>query len=472
MRRFLLVSMAARDFTSIPAFAWFHVHGRVMDRLRPHEDRTDYWVRAVERFPEERAFLRKKVHAALRADRAQEAEAGLGLLLRRHRLAERDCNLVTGMANLYHREGDEASIRFLVRRFLESLQGTRTYRIAALRLSRLIFAHFPRAEEAGEKRAVRGFAGHLRKMLQKSPAASKPKNLLLRVIEMEHKLAAEFPPALFDTHISPAQCRAFIEIVRARLAAGTPFSFIRVGDGEATCLPYEPHLARFAVADAADRERTWWGKPLDPASRTEMSALVAGAIWDADCIGVPTVSRFLRDIRLEQDDALETGRTGRGLRAALSALENIGQFRPRHLQPPIFTSCHLHQDIGRWNLYSELLNGVGEAVVISCHPGLAEIIEQRFALRVVGNVLVPPRHASLPVIKARISDTRNLPEMIDDVASRLGDLPRGRLVIVGAGYLGKWLAGLAKARGGIVLDLGSIVDYWVGIRTRSYVDLG
>jgi hypothetical protein len=115
---------------------------------------------------------------------------------------------------------------------------------------------------------------------------------------------------------------------------------------------------------------------------------------------------------------------------------------------------------------------VRDVVLVSCHPGLAEMMEQRFAVRVAGNVLVPPRHASLPVIKRRISETRALPEMIYEVADRLGDLPRGKLVIVGAGYLGKWLTGLAKARGGVALDLGSIVDYWVGIRTRSYVDLG
>ena len=460
--------MALRDLSHMPVRAWFHVHGRVMDRLRPHDDRTDYWGRAVERFPRERAFLRKKVHAALRADRTPDAQAGLEMLLRKHRMAERDCNLIVGMANLYHRQGDEAAIRGLVRRFLKSLRGTRTYRIAALRLSRLIFAHFPRAEVL----VGQNFIDRFRRMLERSAVEAKPKELLLRTIAVERALAAKFPPVLFDTHVSPAQCRAFIGIVRARLAAATPFSFIRVGDGEATCLPYEPHLARFAASDAADRERTWWGKPLDAASRSELSALVAGAIWDADCIGVPTVSRFLRDIKLEQDDTLEGGRTGRGLRAALSALENIEHFRPANLPPPLFTSCHLHQDIERWNLYPELFDGIREAVVISCHPGLADMMEQRFNIHVAGNVLVPPRHASIPVIKKRISETRALPEMIHEVAGKLGDLPQGRLVIVGAGYLGKWLTGLAKARGGIALDLGSIVDYWVGIRTRSYVDLG
>jgi hypothetical protein len=42
---------------------------------------------------------------------------------------------------------------------------------------------------------------------------------------------------------------------------------------------------------------------------------------------------------------------------------------------------------------------------------------------------------------------------------------------VGAGYLGKRLVDLAKMRGGVALDLGSIFDHWVGINTRSYMDL-
>jgi hypothetical protein len=44
-------------------------------------------------------------------------------------------------------------------------------------------------------------------------------------------------------------------------------------------------------------------------------------------------------------------------------------------------------------------------------------------------------------------------------------------VIVAAGYLGKWIAYQAALRGGVALDLGSIPDYWMGKRTRGYLDL-
>jgi hypothetical protein len=53
----------------------------------------------------------------------------------------------------------------------------------------------------------------------------------------------------------------------------------------------------------------------------------------------------------------------------------------------------------------------------------------------------------------------------------MNDLPDGCLVLVGAGYLGKWLVDVARAQGGVALDVGSVFDYWLGLTTRSYLDL-
>jgi hypothetical protein len=65
-----------------------------------------------------------------------------------------------------------------------------------------------------------------------------------------------------------------------------------------------------------------------------------------------------------------------------------------------------------------------------------------------------------------------LPEVLDSVISELdGDLA-GRLTVVGAGYAGKVIVQEAKKRGAVALDLGSILDYWVGAATRSYQTAG
>jgi hypothetical protein len=308
-------------------------------------------------------------------------------------------------------------------------------------------------------------------MLARSSAPPKPKAILQRVVEMQRSLTSSASMTLFDTDISQAQCRKFIALIHDRLATGNGFSFIRLGDGESSCLPYEPHLSGFAQQDTAERERMWWGAELEAPDRVRFSRQISAAIWNADSVGIPTVARILRDVRLSENDELESGRVGRGLRAVLYAFENIEHLPLRRSVLPLFTSCHLHQDILRWNLYPELFEASREIVLISCHPGLAEIVEQRFGARVAASIIVPPRHASMPLFRGGAETSRFLPETVEDVAEQLGELPRGRLVLVGAGYLGKRLIDLAKARGGVALDLGSMLDHWAGVNTRSYLDL-
>ncbi|HTT84115.1 MAG TPA: hypothetical protein VMF67_11580 [Rhizomicrobium sp.] len=279
------------------------------------------------------------------------------------------------------------------------------------------------------------------------------------------------PGCLFDTDVSSAQCRGFVSLVRNRLASRQPFAFVRAGDGEAACLPYEPGLAAHARPDARERERIWWGKSLAPALRMRLAPAVARAIWDADCIGIPTVARLLRELRLEAADALVHSLTGRGLRSLLYCAERFSDLRSPGLPAPIFTSCHLHQDLAIWNCYEELLDDVGDVVFISCHPGLADLMGTRFGVRVAASLILPPDRVSGPFVAKAASESIMLPEMLDSVIERIGDLPRGRLVLIGAGYPGKILVSIARERGGIALDLGSIFDYWLGLRTRSYLDI-
>jgi hypothetical protein len=460
---FVQAQLIADQLLKIDLRLGLHLEGQVLAHEKPHDDHTDFWSAAARKCPSDPDFLRKTIHAALKAQRMDVAEEAMRQLMLAYPLRGRDSNFIIGLSNFYQSEKAPHKIRGLVRRFLKRLRGGAAYRIAALRLSRIIFASFPKSV------SVSSFDGNFRDMLRKTMIPAQPKALLTRTVMLQQALTEKAQLALFDTDVSVAQCRAFISLVRRKLETKTPFSFVRLGDGESSCLPYEPYLAAFAEEDAADRERTWWGGALSRDQRATMSAQVAHAVWTADCIGIPTVSRILRDIKLEETGALENGRTGRGLRAVLHAVENLERFRA---DVPIFTSCHLHQDIARWDLYGELFNGIDELVLVSCHPGLSDIVAKRFNVKIAANILVSPRHASLPHIRDRSSDARPLPEMLMDVMREVEDVSQNRLVLVGTGYLGKLVTEHAKRHGGVALDLGSIFDYWMGIATRSYVDLG
>jgi hypothetical protein len=145
--------------------------------------------------------------------------------------------------------------------------------------------------------------------------------------------------------------------------------------------------------------------------------------------------------------------------------------RSAGLSGKVLVSAHLPQDLHRWNLYGELLNGSGEIVLVSCHPNLPNTVESMFNVRVVHHVVLPPGDSMREIQHRGLSDDELPPLSTARALAELESWPEGRLVLVGAGYAGKLIVHEARRRGGIALDLGSIFDRWMGVHTRSYQDL-
>lgn len=449
--------------TTLPKRA-VHFRGRAMEVRHRNKDHVPYWHDASLKFPQTAEFLRKTAHSALRSGNVSRSEWAFQELVDTGLASADDTRFVIGLSLIDQARGSETALRRRVRWFLRGLRNKPDYRIAAVRLSRLIFAFFPRKKPVIPARTFP-------KMLARAGACPQPREFLQRAYTCEQMLLTESPASLLETDVSSAQCRQFIALVRGKLIAQEPFSFVRVGDGEAACIPYEPRLAPLARGDSRDRERIWWGHALPAALHDTLMKNVSRAIWHADSIGLPTISRILRELNLTRNEALEYGLTGRGLRAILYAAERYRDFRPSHLPPPLFTSCHLHQDIQHWKLYEELLGGAGEVVLVSCHPSLADWIAPKYGVKVIGNIVLPPDKVSAPKLVNSSATHLSLPYMMDEILSQIDKMPPGRLVLVGGGYPGKWLVDAAKKRGGIALDVGSIFDYWLGFPTRSYLDL-
>lgn len=465
------VEAAARGISVLDARRGLYLRGRAMSVARRYADHSDFWHAASLRYPADATFVRQRIHAALRAGRLNDAEEGMARLIAAGCPRASDCNFVIGLAYIYERRGDPEAVRTLVRMFFRALRVGSDYRLAALRLSRLILTCFARARPTDTREESLRNHRQLERMLEHSSIQPASAVLLRRVLRVEEFIAEKYSLALLDTDVSRAQCEAFVELVRSKMFAGEPFSLVRIGDGEAACLPYEPYLDWLAKGDAIEREKIWWGKPLTPAQRGRMTRLVFNAIWSADCIGIPTASRFLRELRLEENDRLDRGLTGRGLRAILHCLEHHKVFRGAGASSPIFTSCHLHQDLERWQLYPALLEGARRIALVSCHAELAGFVEKKYGVKVESSLVLPPDRVSAPAMGDRPFDRRLLPDILDEVVDRMKNLPRGSLVLVGAGYLGKWLIDVARTQGGVALDVGSVFDYWLGLTTRSYLDL-
>jgi hypothetical protein len=290
-----------------------------------------------------------------------------------------------------------------------------------------------------------------------------------RFVETTIDLLGGFKNALLDTDISRQDAVDFVSRMRALLRDKVPASLIRVGDAESNALSYDAEFARYAQSDASEREIVWWGRAIDESARAKLARRVLDAMRDADVLGVPTLERILRDVKPERREFLGNTRAGRGIRTVLRALDEGGALSGPH---KLMISAHIQHDLEEWGIYSDLFGGLHDIVAVSCHAGLTDAFRKRFNATIVQNIVVPPRHASLASFGMTQMGPKILPEAMDETVAQLPDDLSGRMVIVGAGYAGKVIVQEAKKRGALALDLGSVLDYWIGASTRAYLTTG
>ncbi|HSC17879.1 MAG TPA: tetratricopeptide repeat protein [Rhizomicrobium sp.] len=443
------------------------LRGEVLAKQNPFQDHTAFWEAASAQLPDNADITRKLVHAALWARQFDKAEAAFRQLLARHSLAASDSDFIVGFANACLERGENSRARALIRAFLKAMRGRKDYRAAALRLVRAILALFPR--RAGAALAISRNESRFLRMVQNARLSSGAADPLVKVTAAESAFRHSRTTCLLDTDIDAECCRSFVRTVREHLANKQPFSLVRLGDGEANAFQEKASLAAQLESDAGEREIVWWGRMLAPEARVALAHQVREAALEADALGFPTREWFLRDVRLDSGRPLSATKSGRGLLSVIEALES--QCRAGLLSDKSLVSAHLPQDLQRWKLYGELLNGAGEVVLVSCHRGLPAATQKLFELRAVHQVLVPPGDSMREMEHRALTDDEVPPNLVNRALAELGSWPQGRLVLVGAGYAGKVIVGEAKRRGGIALDLGSIFDRWMGAHTRSYQDV-
>jgi len=459
--------IAAKDFAQCEALVAklknsnpqgaVRLEGNLLQAKLPEAGHSAFWKQAHEAFPQTATFLRRYVQAALRDGKKDEAAKALDTLFATQPLNQGDTNYVIGMVNLLG--DDAAAVRKLVRDFLKRFRGTADYRRIALRLSRIVFREFPRADRRYPATAkTRGMLRHT----PADPAA-------MQFVEMTCDLLGGYKNALLDTDISRQEAVDLVAQLRVRLRDKIPTSLIRVGDAESNALTYADDLARYAASDAAEREIVWWGRAIDEHARAKLANQVLGAMRDADILGIPTLERILRDVKPERREFLGNTRAGRGIRTVLRALDAGGALANPHA---LMISAHIQHDLGEWNLYPDLFAGLNDIVAVSCHAGLPDAFHKRFNASIAHNIVVPPRHASLASFGMREMGPKILPEVMAETIAQLPADLSGCMVIVGAGYAGKVIVQEAKTRGALALDLGSVLDYWIGASTRSYLTTG
>ncbi|WP_048649305.1 hypothetical protein [Nitratireductor soli] len=254
-----------------------------------------------------------------------------------------------------------------------------------------------------------------------------------------------------DTRTNASEADAFLSLVKAAIQDRKPFSLVRLSDGEGYLFP-EGRF--FGSADAADRERHWWGTELPGDLRSAIIAEARDAIAQADIVGIPAVYRFIRD-HTDWSRSLTQSIQGRGLLQVLNGAPNL-----------IAVSARIAEDKVNVSSLSDLQT-------------IASLARLAGKVIIVGSVKrenLPPPFDSGPNVELIPIPTHNRTSLNDKYHSGSKPLPfvypalleklraaadPGDLVLVAGGIIGKIFVGCARSNGAVALDIGSILDDWV-----------
>jgi hypothetical protein len=247
--------------------------------------------------------------------------------------------------------------------------------------------------------------------------------------------------------------QAFHDAVQAR----TPFSYIRLGDGEARFLSYmDPDVETLLTwPERSSMVNSvwinWFDQPIEDFSPLldSLRTQFLDAIDSADILGVLGTDSLIHDnyhfgflAELQRQLLLRPAMTEKLMAAALG-----------------------HQEINQrdpW--FASLLQDQPFLGFVGCHPDLAARLARRFGIAAWASYVVPGENGRPlpPELKGR----GHFPEVFERLMQKFVVPFPGALFLVGAGLLGKIYCARIKQLGGIALDIGSLADAWSGFNTR------
>jgi hypothetical protein len=261
------------------------------------------------------------------------------------------------------------------------------------------------------------------------------------------------------------------QLLRTRLLAdieqGIPFSLIRVGDGEGNVLFWGKNGAEFPFLARLCMDRIWRVMFGRIQTRDELwDDLYEGistAAMNARYVGIPTPKQTENCLRQlcetkEQDLDLR-GTTGVAsvwdwYRAATEVQSHDGQR---------VVEWHVHLPL--LEFYGELIRRAGNVSLITCYPQLLKHLHSRFGVDSGDVFLVPPQAANIK----GTPDVVHFPDAYKRIVDAIGKKDRGQqLFFVGAGLVGKLYCEEIRRAGGMAIDVGSLMDVWVGEGVRPY----
>jgi Flp pilus assembly protein TadD len=242
--------------------------------------------------------------------------------------------------------------------------------------------------------------------------------------------------------------------LRGAIASRTPYSLIRLGDGEARFLAFMDPTTRRVLPETDAMImldsiwQNWFGQPHASFSSFDLTFLnsaVIRSIATASIIGVPMATRLSED------------------RQHFGYLAYLGGLVEHMLRDSdqLCTDASIPIDLHRASPFlGDLLTGADFVGVIGPHADLPARIAARFGIARTAFYPVPGERRLPPHLISQ-SD-RHFPDRYREILRDLAVPERGAIFLVAAGLLGKVYCARIHELGGIAIDIGSLADGWMG----------
>jgi hypothetical protein len=235
----------------------------------------------------------------------------------------------------------------------------------------------------------------------------------------------------------------------------TPYSVVRLGDGEGRILGYPSMFSDFDMLNevllymygetSVDMLKSRYANSFLENSILELRSLLESGLSTADVVCIPSE----KQINTQFDQLTRNGVIG-ACCAIMYSLKHTLLLRSENVFDTfIFRGIHLQSG------FRQILDGIDYCAIVS-HKSPANELQRVFHIKHCEFFEVPS-HASFGVVIE--------PHFPDAYIKTLNSIKvpfRGALFLVAAGHLGKYYCSEIKRRGGIGIDIGSVMDGWLG----------
>ena len=232
-----------------------------------------------------------------------------------------------------------------------------------------------------------------------------------------------------------------VDTIISSLKTNTPFSLVRIGDGEMIIAENMDIVSAYCVRQA--------GRVFNDSELKIVRDIISEGIIGCDVLGIP------RPIQIEQNWTLKN---------IFSYISNVKANNQKNWKEKKYCTNNAHMDLLNKKGIFDILSSAKSVCIVSSRD-IRERIKIRFPNITDIEYYSIPGEQSFEVVK---NTTIDILPLIDKISNQLKSKNRhGQLLIYGCGPFGKNLGNIFASVGGVAIDLGSVFDAFVGKVTRG-----